>query len=190
MFAGQLVQSSFAGLGAFGANGGQQALRGSVVDVVIYVGDSSRVFFYDAALRQSLIDRLNNSGFRVINLDASNLGSFGGGGSIRVRAQITNDGYNSVQDAASVISGAASYLGYNATGFQGVLVSTPQQAQAGTGAGETQTGQTYGAETAPGASGGAAANPLTDFIGNLTKSPTTLAVILGAAVILVIAAKK
>jgi len=189
MFAAQsIAQNAFSGFGDTDTSG--QALRGSVVDAVIYVGDANRVFFYDARLLQSLTDRLNASGFRVLNLDGSNLGSFGGGGTIRVRAAINSDGYANANDAASVIAGAAAALGFNATGSTGVLVSTPQAGAAGTQPGQVQSGQVFDASTVP--SNKPPPDPkktLDDFINDLTKSPTTLAVILGAAVILVIAAK-
>ncbi len=186
MFGQQIVQGSFRGFAGLGdSNTSGQALRGAVIDAVIYIGDASRVFFYDSRLLQSLTDRLNSSGFRVINLDGSNLGSFGGGGTIRVRAQINSDGYASANDAASVIAGAASALGFNATGSTGVLVSTPDASNTGTAPGTVQSGQTY---QAPGATG--AVNPIEGFISNLTASPVTLAVILGAAVVLVMIAKK
>lgn len=192
MFGQQIVQGSFRGFSGLGDTSGAsgQALRGSVIDAVVYVGDASRVFFYDSRLLQSLTDRLNSSGFKVINLDGSNLGSFGGGGTIRVRAQINSDGYSSANDAASVIAGAASALGFNATGSTGVVVSTPQSGQTGTGSGQTQSGQAFDPSTVPGNKPLGATNPFEDFIKNLTASPVTLAVILGAAVVLVIAAKK
>ena len=183
MFPSQIIQAGFQGLGAFNGDS-QAALRGSIVDAVVEVGDSNRVFFYDQALANSLRDRLNASGFKVISLDASNLGSFGGGGTIRVRAQILSDGYASAQDAASVISGAASYLGYNATGFQGVLVSTPQ-GPTGVQPGGIQSGQSYDpAVTSTGD------NPISRLLTNLTGSPVSLAVVIGAAVLLLVVAKK
>ena len=182
MFPSQIIQAGFQGLGAFNGDG-QAALRGSIVDAVVEVGDSNRVFFYDQALANSLRDRLNASGFKVLNLDASNLGSFGGGGTIRVRAQILSDGYASAQDAASVIRGAAAYLGYNATGFQGVLVSAPGQASGS--AGGAQSGQTYDpALTSTGD------NPVSRLLTNLTGSPISLAVVIGAAALLLIVATK
>ena len=188
MFGQQIVQGSFRGFSGLGDSSGSstQALRGAVIDAVVYVGDANRVFFYDARLLQSLKDRLNASGFQVISLDGSNLGSFGGGGTVRVRAQINSDGYATANDAASVIAGAAAALGFNATGSTGILVSTPQQASTGTASGQVQSGQTYSPDT----SATGAVNPIESFINNLTASPVTLAVILGAAVVLVIAAKK
>lgn len=199
MFGQQIIQGGFRGLGSLSGfsetrlDQSDQALRGSVVDVVIYVGDANRVLFYDKALSRSLVDRLNSSGFRVISFDDSNIGGWSGsgGGTIRARVQIMSDGYNSVKDAASVVAGAASALGFNATGSTGVLVSTPQQTQAGTQPGQMQTGQTFDPSMVPSSSpAGVGGNAITDFIDNLTKSPTTLAVIAGAVVILVIAAKK
>lgn len=169
----------------FGDVGSEQALRGSVVDVVVNVGDANRVFFYDSRLAQTWVDRLNSSGFRVINFDASNLGSLGGGGTLRARVQILSDGYASANDAASVVAGAASFVGYNATGSSGVLVSTPAQTQAGTQPGQTQTGQVY--ET-PGASG--APNPISTLFTNLTQSPISMAAVLGGAIILFVIATK
>lgn len=184
MFPSQILQGGFTGLSALGAEGGA-ALRGSIVDAVIEVGDSNRVFFYDQALANSLRDRLNASGFKVLNLDASNLGSFGGGGTIRVRVQILSDGYASAADAASVIRGAAAYLGYNATGYQGVLVSTAQ-GTAGTGAGGIQSGQSYD----PNVNVASTDNPVSRLLQNLTGSPVSLAVVIGAAALLLFMAKK
>lgn len=181
-------RAAYTGLSGLGG-ASDQALRGAVVDAVIHIGDANRVFFYDARLLQALTDRLNASGFRVLNLDGANLGSFGGGGTIRVRAQINSDGYASASDAASVIAGAAAALGFNVTGSTGVLVSTPQ-GQAGTQAGQMQTGQTFDPSTVPTNKPPNAKNPFEDFLGSLTSSPVTLAIILGAAVVLVIAAKK
>jgi hypothetical protein len=186
----------FAGLGAFGwggwggsgGSGDGGATRGAVVDVVIYVGDSSRVFFYDAALAQTLVDRLNSSGFRVLNMDASNLGSFGGGGTIRARVQILNDGYGSAQDAASVVSGAASYVGYNATGFQGTLVSSGTASGQPSPPAQTTSGQTYnqpGVTAAPGIT-----TALSSLWTNLSSSPIALAALVGGGLLLLIAAKK
>src|SRR5688500_6669422 len=100
-----------------------QALRGSGVDVVVWVSNAWRVLSYSDTLTQEFVDRLNNSGFRVLNVDDSNLAVFSGG-SLRVRVQVLTDGYASEEDAASVVSGAASAAGYNATGFSGSLVST------------------------------------------------------------------
>jgi hypothetical protein len=185
MFSSRGIVNGFSPFAGFGAFGEDQALRGAVVDVVVDVGDAGRVFFYDSRLAQSLRDRLNASGFKVLALDASNLGSLGGGGTLRARVQILSDGYASAQDAASVVAGAASYLGYNATGSQGVLVSSGSGQVAGTQSGGAQTGQTY---ENPGQSG--APNPVTTLFDSLTQSPISLAVVVGGAALLLILATK
>lgn len=181
---------SLSGFGSLG-DANDQALRNSVVDVVVNVGDAGRVFFYDARLAQSLKDKLNNSGFRVLAFDASNLGSFGGGGTIRARVQILTDGYANANDAASVVAGAAAYLGYNATGSSGVVVSsggTQPGTQPG-GSGGTlpggQSGQDY-----PGGSGTGNENPVVTLWNNLTQSPISMAVVVGGAALLVLVALK
>lgn len=187
MFQSVGQSQSFRGLGAdFGSLGqvvSGAATRGAIVDVVIEVGDAGRVFFYDARLAQALRDRLNNSGFKVLALDASNLGNFGGGGTIRARVQILTDGYGSAADAASVVAGAASYLGYNATGSTGVLVSGAGTVTGGA-SGDT-TGQVY---TNPNADTGA--NPVSTLVESLTASPVSLAVIVGAGALLLLTVLK
>jgi hypothetical protein len=185
MFSQQIIQSSFQGLGAFGDTPGQ-ALRGSIVDAVLQINFANRVVGYTATLTRALVDRLNSSGFHVINLDDSNLNMVTGG-SIRARVQVLSDGFSSAQDAASVVAGAASALGYNVVGFSGSLVLSAAQ---GNVSGTTQSGQTFDPFTVPDTTAPSAAGSISDFIGSLTKSPVTLAVVLGAAVILVIAAKK
>ncbi len=163
-----------------------QALRGSVVDAVLSIGLVNRVFSYSQALTNELAARLNVSGFRILNIDDSNLSSFTGG-TIRVRAQVLTDGYANASDAASVIGGAAAAIGYNVTNSGGVLVSS---APAISGALVPTTGASYDPSTVPDNKPSGDKNPFGDFFKNLTASPVTLAVILGAAVVLVIAAKK
>ena len=175
--------SGFSGLGDVSA-GSQAALRGSTVDVVLNIGAANRVFFYDARLAQSLKDRLNNSGFRVINLDASNLGSLGGGGTIRARVQILTDGFASANDAASVVGGAAAALGYNMTGSSGILVSSGQQT-GGQQTGSNGSGQQYDQPINTGDS-----NPVETLWSNLTQSPISMAVVVGGAAILLLVALK
>lgn len=98
-----------------------QALYGSVVDVVMSVGQANRVPSYTRALTQGLADRLNASGFRVVTVDDSNLALLSGG-TMKVRAQVTSNGYASERDAASVVAGIASALGFNVWQFAGALV--------------------------------------------------------------------
>jgi hypothetical protein len=100
-----------------------QALRGSVVDAVLVIGYVWRTTSYTRALTQALADRLNASGFRVQQIDDSNLALLSGG-TMKVRAEINSNGYASERDAASVIAGAASALGYNVQQFAGALVSS------------------------------------------------------------------
>ncbi len=185
MFGEQVIQAGFSGLGAFGA-GSQAVLRGATVDVSLEINFANRVVAYTSNLTRSLISRLNSSGFHVVNLDDSALNSVTGG-TIRARVQILTDGYASARDAASVVAGAASALGYNVVGFAGTLVSS---GAAATLPGSTQSGQQFDPSTVPSVSGAETGGGLQDFISSLTKSPTTLAVIAGAAVLLVIAAKK
>jgi peptidoglycan hydrolase-like protein with peptidoglycan-binding domain len=109
------------------------ALRGSVVDAVITVGQAWRVLSYTSNLKQQLIDKLNVSGFQVISVNDSNI-SYVTGGTLRVRAMVMTDGYSSANDAASVIRGWASDVGYNATGFSGALVSGGSNAAVPSGA--------------------------------------------------------
>lgn len=183
MFAQQLAQSGFAGLGAFGDGASGQALRGSTVDVVLQINFANRVVGYSSTLTRALVDRLNSSGFHVINVDDSNLNTITGG-TIRTRVQVLTDGYSSASDAASVVAGAASALGYNVVGFNGTLVlSATQGAVSG-----TQSGQLFDPSTVP-ATKPPGSSTFSDFIDSLTKSPTTLAVVAGAAVLLVIAVK-
>lgn|GEM_PF-6306753 len=98
------------------------ATRGAVVDVVLQVGQANRVVGYSSTLTQQYRDKLNTSGFSVVALDDTNLRILTGG-TIKVRVQITGDGYANARDAASVVAGAASALGYNVTSFTGALVS-------------------------------------------------------------------
>ena len=101
-----------------------QALRGAIIDCTINVGWTVWPIgsaSYSSVLTQALIDTLNVSGFRVLAVDDSNLALLGGG-SMKVRAEITSAGYASERDAASVIAGAASRLGYRVQSFSGALV--------------------------------------------------------------------
>lgn len=186
MFGQQIVQGSFRGFSGLGDSSGAsgQALRGSVVDVVLNVGQAWRVLSYTRTLTQALKDRLNNAGFQVQNIDDSNLALLTGG-TIRIRVAILTDGYASAQDVASVVGGAASALGYNVTSSSGVLVSSGPNAGTGTGS----SGQVY-APPATSNTPGSIGDTVSSFVDSLTKSPVTLAVIAGAVVILVIAAKK
>ena len=191
MFSSYVFETGLSGLGDVDS---QAAIRGSIVDALVYVGDSNRVFFYDARLRQALVDRLNSSGFQVLNLDDSNLGTFGGGGTIRARVKILSDGYGSAKDAASVVRGAAAFVGYNATGYDGTLVAqgtgTGQAQPTGSAPGQVQSGQSYDSSTIPGIGGVSGANPVTNLVNSLTQSPVSLAVIAGAVLILVLVSKK
>lgn len=99
-----------------------QALRNSIVDCVLYVGQAWRTLSYSRNLVQELTDQLNSSGFRVLALDDSNLALLSGG-SLKARVQILTDGYASERDAASVVAGAASALGFNVQSFTGALVA-------------------------------------------------------------------
>lgn len=178
-------RSAYTGLSALdGAS--DQALRGSVIDAVLTIGMANRVLSYTRTLTGELTARLNVSGFHVLNIDDSNLALLSGG-TIRVRAQVLTDGYASANDAASVIGGAAAVLGYNVTESRGVLVSS---APANTGAPIPTSGASYDPSTVPVNTPRGNSNPFSDFLSNLTASPVTLAVIAGAAVVLVIAAKK
>jgi len=182
MFAQQIIQGGFQGLGAFGdAASSGQALRGSIVDVVLEVNFANRVVGYTATLTRALLQRLNSSGFNVQNLDDSNLNTLTGG-TIRARVQILTDGYSSARDAASVIAGAASALGYNVVGFTGVLAALPSGEATG------GTGQTFDAGSKP--ENKLDASSLSGFFDSLTQSPVTLAVVAGATVLFVIAMKK
>ncbi len=178
------LSNGFQGLNGLSGES-DQALRNSVVDVVVDIGDAGRVFFYDSRLAQALRDRLNNSGFKVISLDASNLGSFGGGGTIRARVQILTDGYASAADAASVVAGAAAYLGYNATGSSGIIVQSGSGQQSGNGSGQSGSGQTYEKPNDLGEK-----SPVETLWSSLTESPISLAVVVGGAAILLLVALK
>lgn len=185
MFAAQSIAfNAFSGFGDMDTSG--QALRGSVVDVYISIGQAWRVLSYTSTLTRQLVDRLNTSGFQVLNADDHNVALLTGG-SMRLRVKVLTDGYANASDAASVVAGAAAALGYNVTGSTGVLVSA---APSGSGAPVPTSGQVFDPSTAPNSNqGGGVSDSVSQFFDNLTKSPTTLAVILGAAVILVIAAK-
>lgn len=180
MFPQQIIQAGFQGLGAFGDAASGQALRGSIVDVTLEINFANRVVGYTATLTRALIARLNSSGFSVLNLDDSNLNTVTGG-TIRARVQVLSNGYATARDAASVVAGAASALGYNVVGFTGTVAAVPSGEATG------GTGQVFDASTTPGNK--LDTSSLSGFFESLTSSPTTLAVIAGAAVLLVIAVK-
>jgi peptidoglycan hydrolase-like protein with peptidoglycan-binding domain len=99
-------------------------LRGAVVDVVLNVGAPGTALQYTTTMLQALRDRLNVSGFSVQAADDSNLRVLGLlGGTIKLRVQINSDGYANARDAASVVAGAASALGYRVSSFAGAFVS-------------------------------------------------------------------
>lgn len=100
------------------------AAYGAVVDCVLYIGPATwRTLSYSRSLTQSLIDRLNSTGFKVLSLDDSNLALLSGG-TMKVRVQIVSDGYANASDAASVVQGAAAALGFNVQSFTGALVQS------------------------------------------------------------------
>lgn len=118
---------------------------------------------------------------RVVNMDSSRLSTIIGGysGTLIVDVQPLND-FSHLDDLLRWVAGVA-----QSSGLPVVISSSKADFVSKV---EDTGGSVNSGIPAPGAGGNG--NALSNFFGGLAQSPTTLAVILGAAVILVIAAKK
>lgn len=123
---------------------------------------------------------------RVVNMDSSGLGTVITGyvGNLIVDVQPLND-FAHLDDLVRYVAGVAQQAGLNVllSSTRGDFVSKV----------EDTSGNVPATIPAPGnvpGTGNSATDAISNFFSGLTQSPTTLAVILGAAVILVIAAKK
>lgn len=159
----------------------------------VRAGDVIRIrLFLDAVFTTPPIDAFRNrlanaGGVRLVNLDQSGLGSLisGYAGALVVEVQATSD-FSRLDDVTRLVAGVAQGAGLSVLigSTRGEFVSKV----------EATGGNVPSNIPAPGSNNPNGANDvskaLSDFFSNLTKSPVTLAVILGAAVVLVIAAKK
>ncbi len=186
MFSGQFILGGFSGLA-----GPEQNARPSLD--YVRAGDVIRIQLYlDAGFSTPNIAGLRNAiagntHLRLVNLDSSQLATVLGGytGALIVEVQALND-FSKVDDVVTYMAGIAQGAGLS------VLISETR------GGFVSQVEQTAGTVPsnipAPGATGasgaGGTGEAISNFFSNLTQSPTTLALILGAAVVLVIAAKK
>jgi len=128
----------------------------------------------------------NNANLRLVRIDQSQLGSgiTGYAGTLVVDVQALND-FNKLDDVVRLVAGIAQGAGLSVLmgSTRGEFISKV----------ESTGGNVTPSITPPGSAGGTVSDigeSISGFVGGLAQSPVTLAVILGAAVILVIAAKK
>jgi hypothetical protein len=151
---------------------------GDVIRVYIAISPG---FYFGGANESAKFAQEVAKSFNVVRAPSDASGFFGSQAWV-VDVQPRSD-YSQLRDAVSVVLHAAqeSGLNVNAGTSYGQFVSKVES----TGGTPPVDIQTPGAN-----SGSGAGDAIGNFFSNLTQSPTTLAVILGAAVILVIAAKK
>lgn len=97
------------------------ALQGDVIDVAVTMGVSGTTF-YSTELSNVFRSRLISNGFQVLTLDDSGV-NYTFGGVLKLRLQITSNGYGNIQDAAGTIRGIAEAVGYRCLGASAEFVN-------------------------------------------------------------------
>lgn len=180
-------RAAYTGLGALGSTAPNVRPTVDYVragDVLrVYIAIDAGLYFGSSSFANTFVNRLKNS-FNVLNAPTA----VGGGIVVKATGWVIDvqprSDYSKLRDAVSVVLGDAQAAGLNVNAglSYGQFISKVEDA------GVTPP-VTLPAPATPGTNN-TVIGAVGGFFDNLTQSPVTLAVILGAAVILVIAAKK
>lgn len=177
MFSGQFLQAGFTGLGD-AAQVVDYVRAGDVIRVSVAWYRATASWVFDPTPIYTSFKAKLGTNFNVVAMQPTSY--WLPGGVIVVDIQTRGD-FSRLNDVVSIVASNAQSAGLdvNVSATRGEFVSRAQT----TGGNLPNTLPDPKTDNSAGKS-------VEDFIGNLTSSPVTLAVILGAAVVLVIAAKK
>lgn len=188
MFQHQLAQRGFAGLGATDDRPTIDYVKAGDV-IRVYVAIDAGLYFGSSSFSATFVNRLKSAFNLVKPPTGVGGGVFSNTTGWVVDLQPRSD-YAKLSDVVAVVLHEAQESGLNVNVSQsyGQFVSKVETAGVTPPITLPTPGLPLGTQAAPQQPG--IGDGLSNFFGGLTQSPVTLAVILGAAVVLVIAAKK